>query len=192
MALIQRRYKKSAPCEACEKVNNPPCKIAKVRQQICSETGERNLRRRQNEHHAEQQHVHQIDHDEREERTLIAQVSLIFRDHPTCKREMERPRRADHSIKPSTIRLHIHEEAQRAIDRDRQNAVERKKIWRQRDPEVGLVGNHMSAVTANTKPAHAPTHQPNPQRVGQFVSEDINEDWARKTEKSNQPQNCAQ
>ena len=106
--------------------------------------------------------------------TLIAQVSLIFRDHPTRKREMEGARRADHSVKPSTIRLHIHEKAERAIDRDRQNAVKWKKIWRQRDPEVGLVGNHMAAVAAHTKPAHAPTHQPNPQRVGQFVSEDVN------------------
>ena len=175
-----------------EKIGKPPREVGKVGQQICSETGERNLGRRENEHHAEQQHVHQIDYDEREERALIAQVSLIFRDHPARKREMERPRHADHSVKPSTIRLHIHEKAERAIDRDRQNAVEWKKIWRQRDPEVGLVGNHMSAVTANAKPAHAATHQPNPQRVGQFVSEDINEDRARKTEKSNQPQNCAQ
>ena len=166
--------------------------MRKIGQQIRSETGERNLWRRQNEHHAEQQHIHQIDHNEREKRALIAQVSLIFRDHPTRKREMERPRRADHSVKPSTIRLHIHEKAERAIDRDCQNAVERKKIWRQRDPEVGLVGNHMPAVTANTKPAHASTHQPNPERVGQFVSEDINEDRTRKTEKRNQPQNCAQ
>ena len=157
-----------------EKIENPPREIGKIDQQIRPETGERNLRRRQNEHHAEQQDVHQIDHDQREERTLIAQVSLIFRDHPTRKREMERARRADHSVKPSTIRLHIHEETEPAIDRDRQNAVEWKKIWRQRDPEVGLVGNYVSAVTANTKPAYAPTHQPNPQRVGQFVSEDIN------------------
>ena len=92
-----------------EKIENPTGKDAKIGQQICSETDERNLRRRQNEHHAEQQDVHQIDHDQREERTLIAQVSLIFRDHPTRKREMERPRRADHRVKPSAIRLHIYE-----------------------------------------------------------------------------------
>jgi hypothetical protein len=175
-----------------EKVNEPTREIGKIDQQICSETGERNLRRRQNEHHAEQQHVHQIDHDQREERTLIAQVSLIFRNHPTRKREMERPRRADHSVKPPAVRLYVYKKTERSIDRDRQNAVKWKKIWRQRDPEVGLVGNYMAAVTAHAKPAHAPTHQPNPQRVGQFVSEDINEDWAGKTEKSNQPQNCAQ
>ena len=157
-----KRLQLSPLPEAISKISNPSRKDAKIDQQICSETGERNLRRRQNEHHAEQQHVHQIDYDEREERTLIAQVSLIFRDHPTRKSEMERPRRADHSVKPSAIRLHINEKAEHAIDRDRQNAVKRKKIGRQRDPEVGLIGNHMSAVTANTKPAHAPTHQPNP------------------------------
>ena len=81
-----------------EKIENPTGKGAKIGQQICSETDERNLRRRQNEHHAEQQHVHQIDHDQREERTLIAQVRLIFRNHPTRKREMERPGHADHSV----------------------------------------------------------------------------------------------
>ena len=105
---------------------------------------------------------------------------------------MERPCRSDDSVKPSTVRLHVHEKTERAIDGDCQNAVERKKIWRQRDPKVGLVGNHMPAVTANAKPAHAPTHQPNPERVGQFVSEDINKDRTRKTEKRDQPQNCAQ
>jgi hypothetical protein len=105
---------------------------------------------------------------------------------------MERPRRPDQGVKPSAVRLHIHEKAERAIDGDCQNTVEWEKIRRQRDPKVGLVGNYMPTVTANAKPTDASTHQPNPQRVGQFVSEDINEDRARKTEKRDQPQNCAQ
>lgn len=105
---------------------------------------------------------------------------------------MERPSRADHGVKPSTIWLHIHKKAKRAIDGDCQNAVERKKIRRQRDPKVGLVGNYMPTVTANAKSAHASTHQTNPERVGQFVSEDVNEDRTWKTEKRDQPQNCAQ
>src|SRR5439155_24267760 len=106
--------------------------------------------------------------------------------------EVERPGCADHSVKPSAVRLHIYEKAERAVDGNGQNAVERKKIRRQRDPKVGFVGNYMPAVTANAKPADASTHQPNPERVGQFVSEDINEDRARKTEKRDQPENCIQ
>ena len=141
-----------------KKIDKPPRKVAKIYQQIRAKPCKRNLWRRQNEHHAEQQQVHQIDHNEGEERALIGQVSLIFRDHPARKREMERPRRSDDSVKPSTVRLRVHEKAEPAIDGDCQNAVERKKIWRQRDPEVGLVGNHMPAVTANAKPAHTPTH----------------------------------
>ena len=141
-----------------KKIDKPARKVAKIYQQIRAESRKRSLWGCQNEHHAEQQQVHQIDHDEREERALIAQVSLIFRDHPARKREMERPGRSDDSVKPSAVRLHIHEKAERAIDGDCQNAVERKKIWRQRDPKVGLVGNHMPAVTANAKPTDAPTH----------------------------------
>ena len=144
--------------EAISNIDKPPRKVAKIYQQIRAEPCKGDLWRRQNEHHAQQQQIHQIDHDEREERALIAQVSLIFWDHPARKREMERPRRSDDSVKPSTVRLHIHEKAECAIDGDCQNAVERKKIRRQRDPKVGLVGNHIPAVTANAKPAHAPTH----------------------------------
>ena len=88
-----------------EQIENPTRKAGKIGQQIRSETGERNLRRRQNEHHAEQQHVHQIDHDEREKSSLIAQIGLIFGDHPTSEREMERPGRADHGIKQASVWL---------------------------------------------------------------------------------------
>src|SRR6266498_506129 len=133
-----------------------------------------------------------MDHDEREERALIAEVGLIFRDHPARKREVERPGHADHSVKPSAVRLHVHEKAEGAIRGDCQDAVEWKKIRRQRDPKVGLVGNYMPTVTANAKSAHASAHQPNPQRVSQFVSKDINEDRARKTKKSDQPEHRAQ
>src|SRR5439155_17041715 len=106
--------------------------------------------------------------------------------------EVESPCHTDYSIKPSTVWLHIHEKAEPAIDGNCQNAVEREKIRRQRDPKVGLVGNDMPTVTAYAKPAHPSAHQPNPKSMGQFVSKDINEDWTRETEKCDQPQNCTQ
>ena len=48
----------------CKKIDKPPRKVAKIYQQIRAESRKRNLWRRQNEHHAEQQQVHQIDHNE--------------------------------------------------------------------------------------------------------------------------------
>src|SRR5437763_11872883 len=157
-----------------------------------TEARKRNLWRRKNEHHTEQQEVHQIDHNQREDRALIAQVRLILRNHPARKSEVESPCHTDYSIKPSTVWLHIHEKAEPAIDGNCQNAVEREKIRRQRDPKVGLVGNDMPTVTAYAKPAHPSAHQPNPKSMAQFVSKDINEDWTRETEKCDQPQNCTQ
>src|ERR1700757_5280423 len=88
-----------------KKIDKPPRKVAKIYQQICAKSCKRNLWRRQNEHHAQQQQVHQIDYDEGEKRALIGKISLIFRDHPARKREMERPRCSDHSVKPPTVRL---------------------------------------------------------------------------------------
>jgi hypothetical protein len=71
---------------------------------------------------------------------------------------MERPGRSDHRVKQAPVRLHVEEQAEHAVRGDRQNAVERKKIRRQRDPEIISVRHHMSAVTANAKPADASAH----------------------------------
>jgi len=150
--------RKSVACDALEQIDDPLREVAKIRQQIRAEICERNFGRCKHEHHAEQQQVHEIDHDERKKGALIAEVGLIFRNHPAGKREMERPGRANHGIKQSPIRLHIHKEAKHAIRGDRQDAVERKKIRRQGDPEIIFVRHHVAAITANTKPANASAH----------------------------------
>ena len=178
--------------DALEKLDNPSREVAKICQQVRAEPSKGDLSRRKNEHHAEQQQVHQIDDHEREECALIAQVGLIFRDHPAGEREMERPGGADHGIQQAPIRLDIHKEAKHAIRGDRQNAVKREKIRRQRDPEICLVRDDVSAVATNTKPADTSSHQQNPQGVGEFVSEYIDYDWARQAEECDQPENCAQ
>ena len=97
---------------------------------------------------------------------------------------MERPRGPDHGIKQPPIRLHVHKKAERAVNGDRQNAVDREEIRRQRDPKVRLGGHHVSAVGTDAEPAHATTHQPHPERVGKLVPEHVNQDWARQTEES--------
>src|SRR5204862_5932843 len=105
---------------------------------------------------------------------------------------MKRPSRADHGVKQSPVRLHIQKKAERAVNGDRQNAVEREKIRRQRDPEVGLARNYVSSVTTHSKPADASAHQPNPEHMSQLVSEDVNQNRTWETEESDQPKNRAQ
>src|SRR5262249_29434550 len=100
---------------------------------------------------------------------------------------MECPGHADYRVQPSSVWLHIHKKAERAIDAYRHNAVQWKKIRSERDPEVRLICHHMPAVAANAKSAHSPTHQPNPEGMGQFMSENINENGTRKTKKRDQP-----
>src|SRR5262245_59318536 len=125
---------------------------------IYSETVERNVRRRDNEHGAEQHEIHEVDHDQREECSVIAQIGLILRDHPAGKCEMECPSRTDDGIKHAAVRLDVVENAQDSINRDRQNAVEREKIGRERDPEIGSIGHNVAAVTSDPKMADAATH----------------------------------
>lgn len=144
--------------ESSEKLDNPLRKVAEIGQQIRAEICKRDFGRCKHEHHAEQQQVHEIDHDERKKCALIGEVGLIFGYHPAGKREMERPGRANHGKKQSSIRLHIQKEAKQAIRGDRQDAVEREKIRRQRDPEIIFVCHDMAAITANSKPADASAH----------------------------------
>ena len=158
-----RRYKLAR--ELVEKINEPNREIAEVCQQIVTEIPECNLRRGDDQHHAEQKQVHQINDHKRKKHALVAQVGLIFRNHPARESEMERPRDPNDAVKQTPIRLHIQKEAEHPVNRDRQDAVERKEIRRQRDPEVRLARNDMSAVTADSKSAYPPTHQPDPKRM---------------------------
>src|SRR5437763_8973311 len=105
---------------------------------------------------------------------------------------MKRPGRADHGVKQSPVRLHIQKKTEHTVNGDRQNAVEREKIRRQRDPEVGLAGNYMSSVTTHPKSGDSSPHKPNPKRMSQLMSENINQNRTWKAEESDQPENCAQ
>src|SRR5207247_4767054 len=113
-------------------------------------------------------------------------------DHPRAGHGTKPSDPTIHSTKSSPMRRHIHKEAEQAIRGDRQYAVERKKIRRQRDPEIIFVRHHMAAVTANTKPDDASAHQQDPERMGELVSKHIEENRARQPEERNQPEACAQ
>ena len=134
--------------ELAEKSISQVEKLPGSSQQICAEAGKCDLWRRENQHHAEQQQIHQIDHHERKKCALIAEISLILRDHPAGEREMERPRCADHRVKQSPVRLHVQKKAEHTVNGDRQNAVDREEIRRQRDPEVGLARDDVSAIAS--------------------------------------------
>ena len=97
---------------------------------------------------------------------------------------MKRPGRADRGVKQASIGLHVQKKAEHAVNGDHQNAVDRKKIRRQCDPEVCLAGHNMSAITTHPKPANASAHKPNPERMSKLVSEDVNQNWSRQTEES--------
>ena len=122
---------------------------------------------------------------------MIAQVGLIFRNHPTGEGEMERPRRADNGVKKAAVRLHVAKNAEHAIERDREDAVEREKVRRERDPEIRAICQNMAAVAANAEPGDASTHKPNPNRMRQFVTKNVYDDRARQTGKRDQPKQRA-
>ena len=130
--------------------------------------------RGENQHHAEQQQIHEIDNHEGKECPLICEIGLIFRNHPAAEREMKCPRCADDGVKQAAIRLHVEKETERAVSPDRHNAIDWEKIRCQRDPEVGLGRHYMSAVGADAKSADMAAHQPDPQRVSKLVPEHVN------------------
>lgn len=118
---------------------------------------------------------------------MIAQVGLIFRDHPASEGEVKRPSRSDDGVKESAVRLHVVKNAERPVNRDRENAVNWKKIRRERDPKIGAVGDDMAAMAADSKSANPASHRPNPKGMGQLVSENVKQDRTRQTDKSDQP-----
>src|SRR5436309_3072808 len=76
--------------EAVDQFADPLREVPEIRQQIGAETRKRDMWRRENQHHAEQKQVHEIDHHERKKCALIAQVRLIFQDLPACECKMKR------------------------------------------------------------------------------------------------------
>ena len=89
---------------------------------------------------------------------MVTQIGLVLGDHPASECEMKRPGRADYGVKQSAVGLHVVKNAEQAINRDGENAVERKKIRRERNPKIGAVGDDVTAVASDPKPADAAAH----------------------------------
>src|SRR3989442_12595792 len=98
-------------------------KIADVLDQVAAEIDECDLPCSQHQHHAKQNQIHQVNHDEREKRTVVPQVGLVLGNHPAGEAEMECPRCADHRIEQSPVRLHVVKNAEHTENPNRKNAV---------------------------------------------------------------------
>ena len=57
----------------------------------------------------------------------------------------------------------------------RDDAVEREKIGRERDPEIIPIGDDVTAVAADAKLADPSSHEQHPEGMGQFMPENVNQ-----------------
>ena len=79
---------------------------------------------------------------------------------------MERPSHANERIEQSAVRLHVEKQTEQSVKRDDDEAVERKKVRRERDPKIVAIGNDVAALSRDTKTADATAHHIYPERVG--------------------------
>ena len=86
----------------------------------------------------------------------------------------------------------IGEHADPGVDQQRENAVNREEIGRQRNPEVAPVCNDVAAVPCDLELAHPAAHEPDPEHVGELMAEHVNEHRPWEPEKSDQPEQRAE
>jgi hypothetical protein len=186
--LLGQRDWLTAPGEFIHQTTNVFGKGTQIRDQVGAETCEGYLWRSNNEQRAEQDQIHEVNEDEREKCAVIAQVALIFGNHPGREGKMKCPGGADDGEEELTVRCNIGEQTRQAVNCDRDHAVKGKEIRSKRDPEVGAIGDDVAAGATNTEFAHASAHEQNPKGVGEFVSEDINDDGPRQAEEGDKPE----
>ena len=87
---------------------------------------------------------------------MIREIGLFLRDHPAGKREVKRPGHADQGVEQPAVGLHVEKQTERSIDADDDQAVEREKIRRERDPEIVPVGDDVAAFAAHPEPLTRP------------------------------------
>src|SRR6266576_2308251 len=85
---------------------DPFRKTSEVRYQIFSETGKSDLRRCNHKQDAQKHKIHQINENERKKRSVIAQIRLVFRNHPAGEGKMERPGNTENGIEELAVWRH--------------------------------------------------------------------------------------
>ena len=76
-------------------------------------------------------------------------------------------------VQNTAVGLHVQKKAEQAIQPNGEQAVEREKIGRERNPEIVFVGNDVTAFATNAKTADPAAHEINPERVRKFVTENV-------------------
>src|SRR5689334_13453660 len=137
---------------------DPFRKFSEILQQIFTETDEGDLRRCNHKQDAQEDKIHQINENKRKKRSMIAQISLVFWNHPAGEGKMERPGNAENGVEQLAIWRDVHEQARDPVDQNREQAVERKEIRSERDQEICPVGDDMAAVPADSKFTDASAH----------------------------------
>ena len=87
----------------------PLGETSQIRRQISRETRKGDLRRCDHEQDAQKQQIHQINKNEGKKCSVIAQLGLVFRNHPTGKGEMKGPGNAERRIEELAVGRDVQE-----------------------------------------------------------------------------------
>src|SRR4029077_16668298 len=82
---------------------DPLEETSQIRHQISRETGKGNLPRRDHEQGAQKQQVHHINKNEGKKCSVIAQIGLVFRNHPTGEGKVKGPGNAERRIEELAV-----------------------------------------------------------------------------------------
>lgn len=184
--FLQRQlWRKQAPSCRPDELG----KVFRIGEQLAAKRQKGNLRRGDHQEEREEHDVHEEDNHEGEKGAVISQVGLSFGNHPQREAEVKRPGRAEQQKQPLKRREQeespgrggdIEEQTRAGVDQDDDDAVERIKVRRERNPEVVRVGDDVAAATVPAfKLQDAPVAKPNPDGMRQFVAIDIDAERAR-------------
>src|SRR5262249_52122153 len=88
---------------------DPFRKTSEIRHEIISETSKGDLRRGDDKEDAQEQQVHQINKNEGKKCAVIAEVRLVFRNHPAGEGKMESPGNTENGVEQLAIGCDIDE-----------------------------------------------------------------------------------
>ncbi len=100
-------------------------------EQFFAEVAEGDIPAGHNEHDAERRKIDEINDHHRKEGAVLDQVGLSLPQHPDRERHMKAPGEPDDPENPSSIRFHINEHADPAVQEQGENAIDREKVRRQ-------------------------------------------------------------
>src|SRR5260370_25427845 len=154
-------------------------KVHRALQEFSAEGIKGDIAAGENEHEAQSEEIHQIDHHHREKRSVLDEISLPVPEHPNGERYVKHPGKTNQPKEPSMERGQVPEHADAAVKSKGNQAVNRKKIGRERDPEIVSIDDNMSAFATHPETSDAAPHDPDPKHMGKLMTEDAHEHWLR-------------